>query len=67
MDGIVYPSEEWAQRVFPNDKDAYDKLSQLIAKAMRLDTPNPQKAWQEHQELLQSRVWIISIRPISKR
>src|SRR5690606_35836547 len=30
--------------------------SQLIAKSMRLDTPNPQKAWQEHQELLQSRV-----------
>jgi aminopeptidase len=53
---IAYPSAEWAQRVFPNDKDAYDKLSQLIAKAMRLDTPNPQKAWQEHQELLQSRV-----------
>lgn len=52
----AYPSEEWAARVFPGDADAYDKLSELIVKAMRLDAPDPVKAWQEHQKLLSSRV-----------
>ena len=57
---IVYPSEEWAQRVFPNDKDAYDKLSQLIAKAMRLDTPNPQKRHGKNIKSYCNQGWIIS-------
>ena len=53
---IAYPSIEWAEKVFPNDDKAYEKLFELIAKAMRLDTPNPEKAWQEHQQLLKERV-----------
>ncbi|HEY8443280.1 MAG TPA: aminopeptidase [Clostridia bacterium] len=52
----AYPSADWAQTVFPNDENAVDKLFELIAKAMRLDTPDPYKAWQEHQERLSARV-----------
>lgn len=53
---VAYPSIEWAQKVFPNHQDAFDKLFNLIAKAMRLDALDPQKAWAEHQQLLRKRV-----------
>lgn len=54
----AYPSVEWASKVFPNDnpKDAYDKLSKLIQKAMRLDVEDSYQAWKQHQELLNKRV-----------
>lgn len=52
----AYPSVEWAQKVFPGDENAFEKLGDLIAKAMRLDASDPYQAWQEHQQKLSSRI-----------
>ncbi|HEY8389815.1 MAG TPA: aminopeptidase [Clostridia bacterium] len=53
---VAYPSIEWAQKVFPNDNNAFEKLFDLIAKAMRLDAADPVQAWKEHQQQLKKRV-----------
>lgn len=53
---VAYPSIEWANKVFPDDKDAFNKLFDLIVKSMRIDTVDPQKAWEEHQQMLRKRV-----------
>ncbi|MCQ2399086.1 MAG: aminopeptidase [Clostridia bacterium] len=49
------PSENWAKLVFPNEKDPQAKLWDAIAKTMRLDTPDPVKAWTEHVEKMARR------------
>ncbi len=51
-----YPGAQWAEKVFPGDPDAVEKLGNLIAKTMRLDTADPEKAWEEHQQTLSRRV-----------
>ncbi len=49
---VGYPSKAWANKVFPNDARAYEKLKTRIFEAMRLDAYDPIKAWEEHGERL---------------
>ena len=45
---IGYPSEAWAAKVFPGEKNAYDKLKDCIFRTMRVYEPDPFAAWDEH-------------------
>ncbi|MBE5732861.1 MAG: aminopeptidase [Clostridiales bacterium] len=49
---VGYPSTSWANKVFPNDENAYEKLKMRIFEAMRLTEQDPIKAWEEHGECL---------------
>ncbi|MBO5224127.1 MAG: aminopeptidase [Clostridia bacterium] len=49
---VGYPSKAWADKVFPSDPSAYEKLKSCIFSAMRLDSPDPVKAWEEHSKRL---------------
>lgn len=42
------PNRRWANQVFPNDNDAYDKLYLNIMKMCMVDKDNPIEAWEEH-------------------
>ena len=52
---ISVPTLSWAKQVFPDSKNPEEKLSKAIETTMRLDLPNPTKAWEEHIELLEKR------------
>lgn len=52
---VSVPTKAWAKIVFPNAENPEDELSKAIIKTMRLDLPDPTKAWQEHIERLESR------------
>lgn len=42
---VALPNLPWAKRLFPNDKDAYNKLFMYIMKMCMIDRGNPIKAW----------------------
>ena len=51
---VSMPNKVWADRVFENDKDAYDKLFKAIMKASRIDLTRDSLAdWQEHMKRLE--------------
>jgi aminopeptidase len=52
--GVGAPSESWAEQVF-GEPDV-DRLWDLVAFCMRLDEPDPVKAWDEHLARLDERV-----------
>ena len=52
---VSVPTKAWAKQVFPNTENPELELSKAIIKTMRLDTPDPTKAWQEHVEKLEKR------------
>ena len=52
---VSVPTENWAKQIFPNDKNAVDKLWQLIIKSMRLDCSDPVSAWTRHVSVLKKR------------
>ena len=51
------PNKYWAKKIFPelSPANAEKALGDMIIKTMRLDTPNPVKAWKEHNETLEKR------------
>lgn len=50
---IAYPTEVWANKVFPNDEKAFDKLLDAILTASRVtDTNDPVLEWKEHMDTL---------------
>ncbi len=56
--GTIYPSMEWAKKVFPefDDETAYAKLEDAICKMMRVDEDSdPVENWKEHCEELAKR------------
>ncbi len=55
---ISVPTVAWAKIVFPNcsEEEAIEKLWDAIFKAVRVDTPNPANAWQEHKKELGEKV-----------
>ena len=56
--GTVYPSMEWAKKVFPEypDDEAYAKLEDAICKMMRVDADSdPVENWKKHCEELSVR------------
>ena len=46
------PSENWAKLVFPNSENAKGDLFEAILKTMRLNEPDPVKAWKDHVALM---------------
>ena len=52
---VSVPTKAWAKMVFPTAENPEEELSKAIIKTMRLDTPTPTKAWQEHVERLENR------------
>ena len=49
----AYPSEGWAEKVF--GKPDVERLWDAVAKAVRLDEPDPVAAWKEHVDRLVAR------------
>jgi aminopeptidase len=49
----AYPNENWAQKIF-GEPDV-DRLWEAVARAVRLDEPDPVEAWQKHVQKLRSR------------
>ncbi len=50
---IAYPTESWAEKVFPNDDKAYGKLLDAILTASRVtDTNDPVQEWKDHMDTL---------------
>lgn len=49
------PTSAWAKQVFPQSQDAEKELTTAIENCMRLNLPDPEKAWQEHIDRLNSR------------
>ncbi len=52
---ISVPTTAWAEKVFPNDENAVDKLWDAIGNTMRLDYQDPTKEWKKHIETLNRR------------
>lgn len=57
---VAVPAEAWAKQVFPNSKNPEEELWTAIAKTIRLDAPDPVKAWKEHVEILHRRAGILN-------
>ncbi|MFP7298965.1 aminopeptidase [Neobacillus niacini] len=55
---IGYPTEAWAESIFPNLKtdEAVAALWEAIFKTVRIDQPDPIAAWQEHSAALTKKV-----------
>jgi aminopeptidase len=49
----AYPNENWARKIF-GEPDV-DRLWEAVARAVRLDEPDPVEAWQKHVQKLRSR------------
>ena len=47
---IALPNERWAKSIFPNDKNAYEKLYLNIMKMCMIDKENPIQAWNDYIE-----------------
>ena len=52
---VSVPTLEWAKQVFPNEVEPEKLLEDAIIKCMKLDEPNPVKAWEEHIATLEKR------------
>ncbi len=52
---ISIPTESWASKVFPNDKDCVDKLWDKIFTCTRVDNDDPVLAWKTHNENLKTK------------
>ena len=52
------PSPAWAKKVFPgvSEEEAVEKLWEAIFRAVRVDTPDPAAAWEEHHQSFQKRI-----------
>lgn len=44
----AFPNKRWAECIFPNDENAYDKLFLNIMKMCMVDKDDPVKAWEEY-------------------
>jgi aminopeptidase len=56
----AYPNERWAEKVYGNGD--VERLWQDVAKAVRLDQPDPVDAWQEHVKRLRARAALMTER-----
>lgn len=45
---VALPNQRWADLVFPNDSDSYEKLYLNILKMCMVDRENPIEAWNEY-------------------
>jgi aminopeptidase len=56
----AYPNENWARKIFGTPD--VDRLWDEVAKAVRLDEPEPVAAWRAHVETLRSRASLLTER-----
>jgi aminopeptidase len=56
----AYPNEPWAQKVFGSSE--VDRLWEEVARAVRLDEPDPVAAWRSHVERLRARAALMTER-----
>jgi len=65
---IAAASEEWAKKVFPDERDdnRVEKLWDAIFKATRVDQEDPVQAWQEHDKTLHEKVDYLNEKRIQK-
>lgn len=52
----VLPNKKWADKLFPNDDNSYNKLFELICRMCMVDTDNPIKSWDDY--LANSIKWV---------
>jgi aminopeptidase len=52
---IAYPNEKWAGKIFKNTENPLKKLWDTVIPVLRLDKPDPVKAWEEHSARLLER------------
>jgi aminopeptidase len=52
---VPFATPEWANRLFPNDSKALEKLRKAMNHAVMLDTPDPSAAWHQTCEILHAR------------
>lgn len=59
---ISIPTSDWAQKVFPDKsrEDAVKHLWEAIVKIVRVDQDDPIKAWEEHNQALQTAEQILN-------
>jgi aminopeptidase len=57
---VAYPNEGWATKIF-GEPDV-DRLWSLVAKAVRLDEPDPVQAWRDHVDRLVARANLLNER-----
>jgi aminopeptidase len=57
---VAFPNEGWATKVF-GEPDV-DRLWENVAKAVRLDEPDPVQSWQDHIERLVARAALLTER-----
>ena len=57
---VAYPNEGWATKIF-GEPDV-DRLWDLVAKAVRLDEPDPVEAWRDHVDRLVARASLLNER-----
>ncbi|MBQ9513661.1 MAG: aminopeptidase [Clostridia bacterium] len=62
---VSIPTESWAKEIFKNDKNAVDKLWELIIKSMRLDSSDPVSAWTQHVSILNKRAEFLNAKRFS--
>ena len=58
--GLAFPTDGWARRIF-GDPDV-ERLWTLVARAVRLDEPDPVAAWAEHMARLNRRAALLNER-----
>ena len=52
---VPVATQSWANRIFPNDPNALEKLERAIHHSVYLDTPDPIAAWAKNREALRTR------------
>ncbi|MGL1893547.1 MAG: aminopeptidase [Spirochaetaceae bacterium] len=60
------PTVSWANKVFPEDSNALNKLWDAIFTAVRVDQPDPVAAWKKHQDNLNKRLDFLNSNNFSK-
>lgn len=63
---IAAASEAWANKVFPHEDQAVEKLWDAIFKATRIDANDPVQAWKEHDQSLHKKVDYLNSRKYKK-
>ncbi|HBV89326.1 MAG TPA: aminopeptidase [Desulfosporosinus sp.] len=59
---VSIPTVSWAKKVFPdlNNEDAVTKLWDAIFRTVRVDTENPEDAWDEHKANIKRRLSVLN-------
>jgi aminopeptidase len=52
---VPFPTQAWADRVFPGDPNALERFSKAMAHTVLIDQPDPAAAWRAHCETLRKR------------